>query len=189
MNKTQNRVPADSSRRAGRIRDIILFFCFAAAIVLLDQKTKDIAARTLASEDIILIPGVLRLTLVLNTGAAFGSFSGKTAFLAFFTVFLLALCVWVYWRIAGRSGVRMLKVTVVMIFSGGLGNFIDRAFRGAVTDFIYFEMIDFPVFNTADCFVTVGALLLLFSAFTVYRNREMRELLGFPARKNADSGE
>ena len=186
MEENSRRAVVTVGHTGRKNRDMILFVCISAGIVLFDQVTKMIARNTLSSGDRILIPGVLRLMLVQNTGAAFGSFSGRTAALAAFTVALMALCAWAYWRTAGRTGVRVLKVTLVMIFAGGLGNFIDRAFLGSVTDFIFFETIDFPVFNVADCFVTVGALTLLISAFTVYREKEMRELLGFPKKREAE---
>jgi signal peptidase II len=68
--------------------------------------------------------------------------------------------------------------------AGALGNMIDRVVHGYVIDFLYFSLIDFPVFNVADCYVCIGAAMLVLSLFTVYREDEFHFLLpGEPSGK------
>ena len=84
-----------------------------------------------------LLPGVVQLTRLHNTGAAWSSFSGKTGLLAIVTIVL-----------AG-----------VLILGGGIGNVIDRVCRGYVVDMFDLQFISYPIFNLADCFVVVGVIL------------------------------
>ena len=105
------------------------------------------------------INGFLEWNYVENTGAAFGSFSGNTALLSVITAVII---------IAGIAAIilkkinnKFLLVTATVIIAGGLGNLIDRIFRGYVVDFIKVLFIDFPVFNFADILVTCGSFMLI----------------------------
>ena len=93
-------------------------------------------------------PGLMQLTRVHNYGAAWSSFSGQTAALAVVTVLLMAAVAYLLGVIAG-----------VMILAGGVGNLIDRLFRGYVVDMFDLTLFSYPVFNFADCCVVVGAIL------------------------------
>ena len=64
-----------------------------------------------------------------------------------------------------------LRFSLILIVAGAIGNFIDRVFRGGyVVDFLYFKLINFPVFNVADCYVVVGTILLAILLLFVYKN-------------------
>lgn len=129
------------------------------ASVAVDQITKIWALNNLAGrEPITLIKGFLGLSYVENTGAAFGSFSGKTTALAIITAVIIVLGIAVLFSGKIKSGILYFSVTAVL--AGGIGNFIDRIYRSYVVDFLEFLFIDFPVFNFADCLVTVGASLM-----------------------------
>jgi signal peptidase II len=65
----------------------------------------------------------------------------------------------------------------VLIAGGAVGNMIDRLLRGYVTDFLYFSLIDFPVFNVADCYVCIGAAVLALALFTRYKEDDFHFLL------------
>ena len=73
------------------------------------------------------------------------------------------------------------KMSYLLIISGAIGNLIDRVAHQYVIDFIYVSLIDFPVFNTADCFVTVGCLLLVVLLLFVYKDDDLKAI--FPAKK------
>ena len=90
-----------------------------------------------------LLPGVVQLTRLHNTGAAWSSFSGKTGLLAAVTVVRHPL---------GLSA-------AMLVLGGGIGNMIDRIFRGYVVDMFDLEFMDYPIFNLADIFVVVGVIL------------------------------
>jgi signal peptidase II len=144
---------------------------FALAIIVLDQITK---ALILGSADIAdprlipdgyrfaeVIPGILDLTMVRNTGVSFGLFGGGEArwFLTVFSIVVAgALAVW-----ALRTQRRTLITAIGLVMGGAIGNVIDRIRFGYVVDFIDFSDTGlFPwVFNVADSAITIGVLLLI----------------------------
>lgn len=101
----------------------------------------------------------LEWNYVENTGAAFGSFSGSTTLLSVITavIILASIAAILLKKIKNKY----LLVTATIIIAGGLGNLIDRIFRGYVIDFIKVLFIDFPVFNFADILVTCGSFMLI----------------------------
>lgn len=108
---------------------------------------------------ITLIPGILQLRYVENTGAAFSILSGRTLLLAVFSAVVIVAGVILI--LSGRIKSKLLLTAAVMLLGGGLGNVIDRFFQGYVIDYIEVLFIDFPVFNFADCFVTAGSFVLM----------------------------
>ena len=120
------------------------------------------------------INGFLEWNYVENTGAAFGSFSGNTALLSVITAVII---------IAGIAAIilkkinnKFLLVTATVIIAGGLGNLIDRIFRGYVVDFIKVLFIDFPVFNFADILVTCGSfMLIIYLIIDIYNDSRKKQ--------------
>lgn len=108
---------------------------------------------------VTVIGNFLQLRYVENTGAAFSLFEDKTVLLSVFSALVMA--VGFYLLIARKFKSKVLVASVVMIMGGGLGNLIDRVFRHFVVDYIEVLFIDFPVFNFADCFITVGEFVLI----------------------------
>ena len=104
-----------------------------------------------------LLPGVVQLTRLHNTGAAWSSFSGKTGLLAAVTVVLLAAVVYLVVKKIVRHPLGLSAAMLVL--GGGIGNMIDRVCRGYVVDMFDLEFMDYPIFNLADCFVVVGVIL------------------------------
>lgn len=102
-------------------------------------------------------PGLMQLTRVHNYGAAWSSFSGQTAALAVVTVLLMAAVAYLLVRQIVRHPLGV--IAGVMILAGGVGNLIDRLFRGYVVDMFDLTLFSYPVFNFADCCVVVGAIL------------------------------
>lgn len=122
-------------------------------------------------KDVVLIEGVLRFTAVENTGASFGIFKNQTSVLTgISTVCAAILFVLIFYVYKRKS--KLLKVALVMITGGAVGNIIDRLSLGYVRDFIYFELIDFAVFNIADSFLTVGTILLAIYVLFVFGKEE-----------------
>lgn len=131
-----------------------------AVLVSLDQLIKYFAVQFL--EPIGSYPvfdRILQFSYVENTGAAFGSFSKYTVLLSVFTGIVL-FCGLVY-LLSGKCKDKIVYITGVMIFSGGLGNLIDRVCRGFAVDYIEPLFINFAVFNFADMLVCVGAGILI----------------------------
>lgn len=137
-------------------------FVIAAALIAFDQLTKIYIYQPIAdgASDIILIKGVLRFTAVENTGASFGVFSDSTLALTIISLItVIALFFVIIFTANNRNP--LMRAALVMILAGGLGNVIDRFMLQYVRDFIYFELIDFAVFNVADSCLTVGTIILI----------------------------
>ncbi|MGI6264027.1 MAG: signal peptidase II [Acutalibacteraceae bacterium] len=151
----------------------MLWFVLAAGALLvgLDQLTKWWAITALTEKPVVLIDGVLELRYSENTGAAWGIFSGARWPLIVLTVALLGVVIWVLLSRRFRS-YRLANIAACLIMGGGIGNLIDRIFRGYVVDFIYVKLIDFPIFNVADCGVVIGAALMLIFLVFIYRDNE-----------------
>jgi len=129
-------------------------FQLALGVVALDQLSKALLGGSSAP----LIPGVLRLTPVRNTGAAFGLFGQGTPWLALLSG-AAVLLIWLYqWK--GKSD-GLFGLGLSVLAGGALGNLIDRVSRGYVVDFLALEFMTFPVFNLADVAVTCGCLLCI----------------------------
>ncbi|MBP3900074.1 MAG: signal peptidase II [Blautia sp.] len=151
--------------------------CVAVSAFLFagDQMTKHLARVFLMQkDDVKLIPGVLHLHYLYpeNRGIAFGLMQGGTTVTAVLTVVLMAMIAYVFIRIPRTKKYLWLTAICILLFSGAAGNLTDRLARGFVIDFIYFVLIDFPVFNVADMYVVVGAFLLFITTLWVYKDDE-----------------
>ena len=155
----------------------ITAFIIALAGVILDQLSKYMAVHFLQGTDgVDLIPGVFRLTYLENRGAAFGVLQGQQWFFYIITAVILVVVVLAYVRIPAGRKFLPLQICAVFIVSGSLGNLIDRVRLGYVVDFFYFELIDFPVFNVADIFVTVSAVLLAVLLLLYYKEEDLEQI-------------
>lgn len=136
-----------------------------ALLTVVDQIIKIFVERDLKPVgEKAFIDGFLGWQYVRNTGAAFGSFSDNTLLLTVFTaVFILAGIVAL---LSGKIKNKFYRVCAVMVIAGGLGNLIDRIFRGFVIDYIEVQFMNFAVFNFADILVTCGAFMII--GYTVY---------------------
>ena len=148
---------------------LFLYLLVSAGVAVLDQITKYLTVRFIPLyEHIEVLPGVVGLTYVRNTGAAFSSFEGmQWLFALIFLVFTGAL-LWEYFK-RRLPFTRFERFCIAAIYGGGLGNMIDRLRLGYVVDMIETLFVDFPVFNGADCFITCGCIALL--VHLVFRNK------------------
>lgn len=140
-----------------------LYLVLATLLVLLDQWTKLLTiANRVQKPPFVLIPNVLELVYVENRGAAFGIGQGAVTFFAVITPICLAFVIFLFIKTPNERKFWWVRACCMLIAAGACGNFIDRVMRGFVVDMIYFKPIDFPVFNVADCYVTVSVFLLFF---------------------------
>ena len=139
----------------------VLLAVIAAAIVGLDQWTKalTLAADRVGSPPSESIMGIFHITHTENDGAIWGILSGQTWLFILILVLFLAVLGVMIWRKWLTKKFEWLCLT--FIAGGGIGNMIDRLVSGTVTDMIKFDFVEFPVFNVADCFITVGCAALL----------------------------
>ena len=140
---------------------MLLKIAAIAAIVYLDQLTKWLITTYLPESGKIIINGVLRLSYVENTGAAFGTLSDcRWLFISVSSIAILGMLWYLFFK---KPGSRLLNLSLVLLTGGGIGNMIDRVLLGYVVDFIDFYA--FPkiwlwVFNIADVCITIGTALL-----------------------------
>ncbi len=140
-------------------------------LILADLKTKEYAATTLAKNGPVeLIKGVLEFTYVENAGAAFGMFQNARTFFLVASAAVLILIVSVLFRMPSTRKFLPLRICMAVISAGAIGNMIDRVQLSYVRDFIYFSLIDFPVFNVADICVTCGTGVLIILLLFVYKD-------------------
>ena len=148
----------------------LYYALFAAAVVVVDQITKILTVANIALyEGVPFIPGLLQLTYVQNTGAAFSSFEGQQWLFALVFAVFTGMIVYEYFK-KPMPFTKFERVMIAAIYGGGLGNMIDRVRLGFVVDMLQTEFMDFPVFNVADCFITGGCILLLISL--IFFNKE-----------------
>ncbi len=137
-------------------------------LLVLDQITKYFAKLQFADGDsLVIIPKVLKLIYHENDGAAWGIFSGRAYLLTCITVIAVIVMTYIFFKLPRIKKYNAIRYILVFIAAGAAGNnLIDRILFGHVIDFIYFELIDFPVFNVADIYITCStvlfAILLLF---------------------------
>lgn len=132
------------------------------ALVISDQLTKIWAVSHLeAGGDIAIWENVFHLQYISNYGAAWGIFSGKQFLLIGFTAIIIVGMMIYMFKMPKENQSHWMKVAFMLIMSGAIGNLIDRIHLGYVRDFLYFKLIDFPIFNVADILVVTGVGLLL----------------------------
>ena len=134
--------------------------------VLVDQVLKWIVCNTLEiGQSVPLIDGVFHFTYIRNFGAAFSILQNRLSFLILVTVLITAVLLVFLYR-TRKTANKLMLISIPLIIGGGIGNLIDRIRLGYVVDFLDFCLIHFPVFNFADCCVTIGAALLVLGFLT-----------------------
>ena len=140
---------------------LLYYGLFVGLIVAADQFTKYLTvAHIPLFEKVDFIPGVLNLTYIRNTGAAFSSFEGQQWLFALIFLIFTGLIIWEY-RKRSMDFAPFEWWCIAAIYGGGLGNMIDRFRLGYVVDMLETSFMDFPVFNVADCFITCGCVLMI----------------------------
>ena len=137
---------------------MVLYALITAAIIAADQIVKYWAKSSLMEIGTIpLIRDVFHLTYAENKGAAFSILEGQRWFFILLTSVMLVVIALAFFKeyFKGKWG----KTTLVFIFAGAIGNFVDRLLLGYVVDMFDFRLIDFPVFNVADIFLTIGGFM------------------------------
>ncbi|WP_040196932.1 signal peptidase II [Candidatus Soleaferrea massiliensis] len=139
-----------------------IYIALVSIVVLIgvDQLIKFLVdANMVVGQSIPVIQNIFHLTYVENKGSAFGLFSGHREFLIIIAVVLLAAGVWL--MLSRKIKGNFVLTCAAMIIAGGLGNLIDRIFRGAIIDYLDFPFLNFYIFNFADCLVVVGVICFI----------------------------
>lgn len=153
---------------------IISLLCVLLGIVA-DQYTKYLAAAHLKGSSVPIIDGVFELHYLENRGAAFGMLQNKQWFFLILTIVLLVFITKLYMGLPRTKRVLPLRISMIFITAGAIGNMIDRIRLNYVIDFLYFKLIDFPIFNVADIYVTVSTFFIAFLILFYYKETEFDE--------------
>ena len=158
----------------------VRLICYIIATVLLvelDQICKYVAELNLSGNSgFDIIPGVFKFFYLQNQGAAWGVLSGKINLFIIMTLVIVAIIVYVVIKMPENKKYNPLFFTLIFLTSGAIGNFIDRVELGYVRDFIYFQLINFPVFNVADIYVTLSVIVLIILILAVYKDNDFEFL-------------
>ncbi|HOO28318.1 MAG TPA: signal peptidase II [Lachnospiraceae bacterium] len=164
-------------------------------LVLIDQLTKLQAVRMLKDKPAVpVIPGILELYYLPNgnTGAAFGILQGHKSLFLIISTIVIVLMLYFLYHIPATKRYSHLHILLVCIAAGGAGNMIDRIRLDYVIDFIYISAINFPVFNIADCYVSVSTVLLALLLLFYYKENDLSCLekeIKKPFRKKNKEGD
>ena len=146
-------------------------------LIIIDQATKYLAQNALkGKESYVIIPGVFELQYLENRGSAFGMLQGRRVFFIAAAAVMLFLIPYLYRKIPSSKHFFYLRVIAVMYLSGALGNAVDRIVNGYVIDFFYFSLIDFPIFNMADIYVSVATSCLILLILFYYKDEDFEQI-------------
>ncbi|ADL04609.1 signal peptidase II [Lacrimispora saccharolytica] len=152
----------------------------------LDQWTKLLAVKHLMNRaPFVIWDGVFELLYSENRGAAFGMLQGKQVFFLLVALAVLSGAAFAVSRMPADKKYLPLHLIAMFLSAGAVGNMIDRFTRGYVVDFLYFKLINFPIFNIADCYVTVSMSLFML-LFLIYYKEEDLSCLSFPKKEGKD---
>ena len=152
----------------------ILFIVFIILIsICIDQIVKQVIIKNILNSSIEIINGVLNFTYVENTGGAYGI--GSNNILMFIIINVIIIGILMKFVISKRDEINnALLIAISLIIAGGMGNLIDRIFRGYVIDFIDINpVLKYPVFNIADIFVVTGCIVIAIEL--IYRTIKSRK--------------
>ena len=153
---------------------LIINLILIVLLVVLDQVTKYLAVIKLKDKpSIAIIENVFELHYLENRGAAFGMLQGQKIFFVCITVVILAVIAYVFVKMPDDKKYNKMNITLVFIVSGAIGNLIDRISYNYVVDFLYFKLIDFPVFNVADIYVTLASIYFAILILFVYKDSDL----------------
>lgn len=143
-----------------------LIVIIAVLLTIIDQISKLFITRLMnVKHSIKIIDNFFYLTYTHNQGAAFSILTGQRIFLIIITILIIILLLSYLKKNFPKD--KLTKFSFALILGGSLGNLIDRIVRGSVIDFLDFKIFtyNFPIFNLADTFITIGVILLIIITF------------------------
>ncbi|MBQ6230042.1 MAG: signal peptidase II [Eubacterium sp.] len=165
--------------RNEKLKILLISFGIMAALIILDQITKDLMIMNYSvGHGLVIIKGFFELLHIQNKGSAWGAFNDKPIVPIIISCILIIFIIYIYANIIKYRKYKSLRICIVFLLSGALSNIIDRIRLGAVTDFIYFKLIDFPVFNVADIYVTISMMFMLLMLIFTYNGNDLDIMLG-----------
>jgi signal peptidase II len=143
------------------------WLAISVAVIVLDQVTKALIARTFAVHESIEITPFFNMVLVYNRGAAFSLLADAGGWQrGLFIAIAIVASVWIAWLLRRHAAETLFCLALSLVLGGAIGNVIDRVYAGAVLDFLDFHAFGYhwPAFNVADIAISCGAVLLVWDA-------------------------
>ena len=160
-----------------RITNYITALISVVVLVCIDQFTKYLVVGHLKDRPAyVLIRNIFQLEYLENRGAAFGILQNQRVFFYISVLLITAAVIWFYSKVPMERKYLPLRICAVLIVGGAFGNCIDRIRLTYVVDFFYFKLIDFPIFNVADIYVTVAAFLLVILILVYYKEEDLERI-------------
>lgn len=151
------------------IIDLVSFI----VLLVLDQYSKIAMTSLKGQNEIELIKGVLEFRYLENQGAAFGILQGQRYLFLVLTIIVFIGIAFLLLKMPSDKKYLYLNVVLTFILAGAIGNCIDRLYLGYVRDFIYFSLIDFPIFNVADIYITCATPVLILLIMFYYKEDDL----------------
>ncbi len=143
----------------------IKFFLLIGFLIFIDFYSKNLAIENLVyGQSLETFIPFIDLLLIYNSGIAFGIFDNGSVFTSYILLILtLLISLYLIWMIINESEINK-KIALSIITAGAFGNILDRINDGQVTDFLHLEILNFSffIFNLADAFITIGAILIIY---------------------------
>ena len=162
-----------------KIKLLVFDLLFLSFLVFADQFTKYIAVLKLKNQPAF---SIIDGNYLENRGAAFGMLQNQKIFFVFVALIFLGVIAYVLIKVPYEKKYRRLHVLLILIAGGAIGNLIDRLRLDYVVDFIYIVLINFPIFNVADIYVTLSTVLLVIQVLFVYKDNDF-SFLSFNQKK------
>ena len=169
---------------------LMLFIDLILVLTLLavDQFTKYLAIMHLKDQPaFVLIDGILELQYLENRGSAFGILQNQKIFILSVGVVFMAVLFFFLLKLPEDKKYRVVHIALSAIIAGGLGNMVDRFRFDYVVDFISFVLINYPIFNVADCYIVVFTILLFLLFMFVYKESDL-DFLNFRTKPISGDG-
>ena len=175
------------NKHASKLKIYIFDVLFLVCLFAVDRIIKHYIVEKLKDHpDFSVLPGFIELHYLENTGAAFGILKNQRAFFLMVTIIMLIAIIFLIWSFPAKKKYIAAHLFLIFISAGAVGNMTDRILNGFVVDYIYLSFINFPVFNVADIYVTIGtvgiAILLIFFYkeddlnFLRFKEKKIREI-------------
>lgn len=157
-----------------RVKMLLIDVVIVAVLFALDQYTKRLVTLYLKNNPaVVLIDGVLELQYLENRGSAFGMLQNQKFFILFVGVVFLMVILFLLFKLPVQKKYNIVHILLSVVIAGGLGNMVDRFRFDYVVDFISFILINYPIFNVADCYIVVAMISLFILFAFVFKEKDL----------------
>lgn len=170
-------------KNKSKIKWLYIFLLMMILAVTFDQITKYLVLQNLKGKEAFsIIDGVLELQFFSNTGIAWSMLEGQILFILFTGIILLAVVLFCVIKLPDHNKFHIIYILTGILTGGAIGNMIDRIRLGYVVDFIYFSIINFPIFNVADMCIVISIIIIGILFLFVYKEEDL-SFLNFKQKK------